>query len=588
MPIVRTSIASLLTFALLLVAGCGKTQKKPDPSPDALQDTGNGKPSAPTAEQHRACEEFLEATQFALTMHLVRKPEEWKSLVAAAYRNEILAIAKESKTEDKGEGLRQLVQKNQSGIDNCGPFQAAAARLTSSKGDSFIILLRESLGEFLQLLDRYSWYVSKKTLEETETETEYGAGIQLLQRTDYDLGRKPPYLVVEGFFPGSKNEEHEGLSVKNQITAIGGKAVSTLPYDQSFKALNNVDRKTKSVTITVRDSEGSSEREVTLEVGEYKVAFSRFKLLDPEQRIGTLNLSTFFSEKSAARLKDEWLAAIQDLIDRGSKPLQGLVLDLRGNGGGMDAQANELLEMLLPPHSIASHSISVYSSNRDKDFDQWCDGCTKFSVGSKPAFKRSKLTVANRARIRVPALVLLVDRKSASASEVVAGAVKDYRRGFIFGEPTYGKGIGQSVYVSWPTMEGAIAVTNTFLYSPAGNSAQLDGVAPHKAMTDPVLQWYQEKEKLNVRMKDQKAAGALIIDRPQPLEVDFKLPSRPEIPDDLAARVADLNFPEDPICKRLPGQEGFREEDDCLLAMATQYARELIRLQAGTTPVARK
>jgi carboxyl-terminal processing protease len=132
-------------------------------------------------------------------------------------------------------------------------------------------------------------------------------------------------------------------------------------------------------------------------------------------------------------------------------PLQGLILDLRNNPGGLLDQAVSVSDLFL------EQGLIVYTRGRNKDQD--------LTFEAK----------ADTTLTRFP-LVLLVNEGTASASEIVAGAVQDHRRGVIVGTQTFGKGSVQSII---PLNDGAgLKMTTAHYYTPTGRSIQVTGITP--------------------------------------------------------------------------------------------------------------
>ena len=133
---------------------------------------------------------------------------------------------------------------------------------------------------------------------------------------------------------------------------------------------------------------------------------------------------------------------------RGSD-MEGLILDLRGNPGGSLAAVVDMCRMILPEGMI------VYTEDKYGERAEYtCDGTRQFEVP----------------------LVVLVDGNSASASEIMAGAIKDYGIGTLVGTTTFGKGIVQQVL---PFKDGsAIKLTVSSYYTPKGNNIHGTGIEP--------------------------------------------------------------------------------------------------------------
>lgn len=164
---------------------------------------------------------------------------------------------------------------------------------------------------------------------------------------------------------------------------------------------------------------------------------------------------TSFGEKTAKDAEK----AIETL--QNNKNLRGIVLDLRGNPGGLLDQAIKLTNLFIEEGPV------VYTIGRDKKK------------------KEAESAVRGRRITKLP-LVVLVDGSSASASEIVAGALQDYRRGVIAGQRTFGKGSVQSVVPL--NNDAGLKLTVARYYTPSGRSIQAKGIEP-----DVPLDYVDEK-----------------------------------------------------------------------------------------------
>jgi carboxyl-terminal processing protease len=173
------------------------------------------------------------------------------------------------------------------------------------------------------------------------------------------------------------------------------------------------------------------------------------KIIDSEAGIGYIQMTSFQSSTV-----EEFDSAIFDLRQQG---MRSLVWDLRGNPGGLLKVAVDVLDRLIPDGMLVSTRGRAVSQNE-----------------SYAATRRRKTNVP---------LVLLIDSDSASASEIVAGAVKDHRRGTIVGRKTYGKWSVQEIH----KLRGncALKLTTAKFYSPKGNTFGKVGVRPDVEVPEP-------------------------------------------------------------------------------------------------------
>jgi carboxyl-terminal processing protease len=155
--------------------------------------------------------------------------------------------------------------------------------------------------------------------------------------------------------------------------------------------------------------------------------------------------------------------AIREERKRG--PIKGLILDLRNNPGGLLDQAVHVADTFLSEGTIVSIKGRIESNNRD--------------------FKAT----AQATDVKAP-LVVLVNAGSASASEIVAGALRDHKRGLLLGERTFGKGSVQNVI---PLADGSgLKLTIALYHTPDGTSIQAEGVEPDIKL--PFVQPAREEE----------------------------------------------------------------------------------------------
>jgi len=182
-----------------------------------------------------------------------------------------------------------------------------------------------------------------------------------------------------------------------------------------------------------------------------------------QHKIGVINLPTFYADFKAMQEGDpNYKSTTRDVLKllnelQADQTLDGLVIDLRGNGGGSLDEANQLTGLFInegPTVQIrgANDRVEVLE---DPDPRLAYDG----------------------------PLIVLVDRLSASASEIFAGAIQDYGRGIIMGSPTFGKGTVQSVR---PLNHGQLKITQAKFYRISGASTQHKGVIPDIILPDTV------------------------------------------------------------------------------------------------------
>ena len=192
---------------------------------------------------------------------------------------------------------------------------------------------------------------------------------------------------------------------------------------------------------------------------------------EPVRRIGVIKLPGFYQDIDARRRRDsDYASATRDvarmLAQFRAQKMDGVVLDLRGNGGGSLSEAIELTGLFIDKGPVVQvrESGGRISVEDDRDAGVAWDG----------------------------PLAVLINRGSASASEIVAGAIQDYGRGLIIGETSFGKGTVQNMVDldRWPANEearfGQVKLTIAQFFRPGGSSTQNKGVVPDVAFPTSV------------------------------------------------------------------------------------------------------
>ena len=289
-------------------------------------------------------------------------------------------------------------------------------------------LYRKSLdGMLYELRDPYSTFLPPDRfarLNETTSGNYAGLGVEV------DL--RDGWLIVVAPIPGGP-AERAGVQSGDRIIEIGGKQTRGWTNEEASKVL----RGRPGTIVSLKIERPGIAIPIDLKVQRttiHQSAVRRASLLG--EGVGYIDLKAF-SDSTVKELN----GAIASLLGRGMKTL---VLDLRTNPGGLLAQGVRVSDMFLDPgQKIVSMRGRVAEANRD---------------------------YADSAKQRWPKLPLLVlvDGRSASAAEIVAGALQDHDRAVIIGTPTYGKGSAQSVISFGP--QGGLKITTARWFTPAGRS----------------------------------------------------------------------------------------------------------------------
>lgn len=308
----------------------------------------------------------------------------------------------------------------------------------AGKGLSVDMLMGAAITTMLHALDPHSRYYDRAEFEELlgEHESEYsGTGSSIAGFEN--AGAVDTYIVST--FAGSP-AARAGLRFGDRILAVNGHGVSGASPD----IVRDLVRGTRGTTVRLTVERANSLAVEVIEMRRDRVhepAVPKGFLL--RGKTGYVDLTGGFSNATFGELE----AAINDLKRRG---MTSLVLDLRGNGGGILEQAVKVAEKFLP-----AGTTIVSQRGRYADDDRvW--------KAAKPQYESMPL-------------VLLADENTASASEVLAGALQDNDRALIVGRRTFGKGLVQSV-LNLPEGSG-LTLTAARYYTPTGRSIQRDYAA---------------------------------------------------------------------------------------------------------------
>ena len=291
-----------------------------------------------------------------------------------------------------------------------------------------------AINGLLQSLDPYSAYMTPESFESMQTETsgEFGGlGIEV----GMEAGVVKVISPIDNT-PASK----AGLKAGDYIVKINDTQVQGKSLTEAVELMRGPVGSSIEITVRRRGVKKALIFNITREIIE--VQSVKFELL--ENNIGYIRL-TSFNENSSSQVKEK----IEKLNN--NKKLKGYILDLRNNPGGLLSQAIKISDFFLDNGEIVSTKSRQPSENR-----KW------FA-------KKGDLTDGKT-------VLVLINYGSASAAEIVAGALKDHKRAIIVGENSYGKGSVQSIIPL--KNRGAIRLTIAKYYLPSGKSISEVGVTP--------------------------------------------------------------------------------------------------------------
>jgi carboxyl-terminal processing protease len=291
-----------------------------------------------------------------------------------------------------------------------------------------------AINGLLQSLDPYSAYMTPESLEgmQTETSGEFGGlGIEV----GMEAGVVKVISPIDNT-PASK----AGLKAGDYIVKINNVQVQGKSLTEAVDLMRGPVGSSIEITVRRRGVKKALIFNITREIVEVQSVKS--ELID--SNIGYIRL-TSFNENSSEQIKDK-----VNKLNK-NKNLKGYILDLRNNPGGLLSQAIKISNFFLENGEIVSTKSRKVSENR-----KW------FA-------KKGDITNGKT-------LIILINYGSASASEIVAGALKDHKRAIILGENSYGKGSVQSIIPL--KNKGAIRLTIAKYYLPSGKSISEVGVTP--------------------------------------------------------------------------------------------------------------
>ncbi|WP_027625192.1 S41 family peptidase [Clostridium lundense] len=311
-------------------------------------------------------------------------------------------------------GIKEIIQQRYDGeIDNAALEEGAIKGMTAA------------------LNDPYTVFMDKKEFEEFNAQTEgnySGVGLQ--------VQAKDNKIIIVDVFEDSPAKK-AGVLPKDQIEKVEGKVVSGKELDKAVTMMKGPEG--TNVTITFF-REGKGSYDVTLKRSKINLVTVKGEMVS--DNIGYIQIS-MFDEHTGKNFKKQ----LDTLKNKGMK---SLIIDLRGNPGGLLDECVDMVSNFVPKGKVIVSTVDKYKSE-----------------------KKYKSKGGNY--IGLP-LVLLTNEGSASASEIFSGAIRDYKIGTLVGEKTFGKGVVQSLI---DTGEGtALKVTISKYYTPNGENIHKIGIKP--------------------------------------------------------------------------------------------------------------
>lgn len=308
--------------------------------------------------------------------------------------------------------------------------------LQTQVGLSPSITLHELAATAASALDTYSTFLSPSQFDDLNSQIRgnfVGIGVELRSQ--------PEYLEIVKAIPGGPADRAR-IRGGDKMLAVNDQAVSTIGPDAAADLLRG--SVGSNVTVVVETPEGKQYR-LKLERARVEIpSIEEAKIADAAHGVGYIKLSNF--QKNTPSDFDRALLQLQ------AQGLRSLILDLRDNPGGALDAAVAIVDRFVSQGTIVSTKGRSFAENMT------------YSAN------------ANSPAANLP-LIVLINENSASASEILAVAIADHRRGLLMGERTFGKGVVQTI-LPLTSGRGGVRLTTAEYFSPTGQRVEMQGVQP--------------------------------------------------------------------------------------------------------------
>ena len=325
-------------------------------------------------------------------------------------------------------------------------------------------LIEGAINGMLRELDPYSVYLRERSYQDLKIGTSGkfgGLGIEVDMEDDF----------VKVIAPiDDTPAQRAGIVAGDRIAKIDDKLVKGMTLSEAVDLMRG--EIGTRITLTILRENVAEPLTIELTRAVIKIKSARATLLEPD--FGYVRLSKF-QERTAQDL----LAMIEKLAAENQRPLRGLILDLRSNPGGVLSEAVAVADVFLDEQSLI-----VYTKGRHHS-----------------AAVEYKATTPDR--LDGTSLVVLIDQGSASASEIVAGALQDLKRATVMGANSFGKGSVQSIHPL--DQESALKLTTAKYYTPSGRTIHEVGIKPDIELEPPNLSDEERETRSKISRSDLKA-----------------------------------------------------------------------------------
>ena len=328
-------------------------------------------------------------------------------------------------------------------------------------------LLKNAIRGMLQGLDPHSAYLDKDSYKELQegTSGEFGGlGIE--------VGYEDGFVKVISPIDDTP-AKRAGIKAGDLIIRLDGKSVKGISLMEAVKMMRGKPGSEIELTIL----RGGEEKPFNVTIVRDIITVKNIKAETIESAFGYIRISNF-----QIHTVDDLSKALTKLESENNNMLKGLVLDLRNNPGGLLNAAVGVSDLFL------DEGLIVYTEGRVKG--------SKLKFNAKPSEMFKDIPI-----------IVLVNGGSASASEIVAGALQDHRRAIIMGERTFGKGSVQTILPM--NDETALKLTTARYYTPSGRSIQASGIEPDMIVKNIKFDVKQNNNMGNGLIKESDLTGHL-------------------------------------------------------------------------------
>lgn len=332
-------------------------------------------------------------------------------------------------------------------------------------------LFTNAIRGMLYKLDPHSAYLDETDFKELQSATSGqfgGIGIEMI----------PEDGMIKVISPLDDTPASKaGIKPGDLIVRINKKLVKDMSLNEAVSEIRG--KRGSTVTLTIVRENTAKPLEMKLVREKIKVKSVKGKLID--HHYGDVRISFF-----QANTHRELIKTIKQLNKDAKGDLRGIILDLRNNPGGLLDASIDIADVFLDARKLKKNKLIVYTKGRD--------------ARSNTQGKATKGDLTKG----IP-VVVLINGGSASASEIVAGALQDHHRAVIVGQTSFGKGSVQTVLPI--DDKTAIKLTTALYYTPKGRSIQAHGIEPDITVSDIVIP--KGAEKSSTRIDEASLSGHL-------------------------------------------------------------------------------